>query len=312
LALGQIVSKLASFCFLLMFLFFFGFFSLHSIISTLSITLVRLLWILKLTFCRIFIHLLPSLFLSIPFLLFLLLRVPIIHLLHFFFHSIFFGFLHSPLSIPLAPIFPKISYLFIFVCCLVFCHFFILKIFLPHLFCLFVVFFFNYSYQVFHYLLCTFEKTSHIISILGHCLKENQSWEPRQTIKKVKWPEEEEISQWSMQWTIHWHNLLLICMVWIIFHNILWLQNKWSSWPKDVLFKCQACENAHVFHYNWSFLPTFIFLLEIILMQLGEEGGFDDQVVSFYTFGISVSFFWLYLTTSISYASFIGFDSTLG
>jgi hypothetical protein len=81
---------------------------------------------------------------------------------------------------------------------------------------------------------------------------------------------------------------------------------------KKNLFKCQACENAHVFHYNCSFLPKFIFSLEAILMQLGEEGGFDDQVVSFYTPRTSVSFFQLYLRTNILYALSTGSDSTLG
>ncbi len=98
-------------------------------------------------------------------------------------------------------------------------------------------------------------------------------------------------------------------MVWNIFHNILWLQNKWSPWPKDILFKCQPCENAHVLHYNQSSLPMFIFLLEAILMQLGEEGGFNDQVVSSYTSQTSTSFSRLYLKINILYVLLVGSDS---
>jgi hypothetical protein len=47
-------------------------------------------------------------------------------------------------------------------------------------------------------------------------------------------------------------------------------------------------------------------------MQLGEECGIDDQIVSSFTFEASASFSPLYLTTDILYASFVGFDSILG
>jgi len=49
-----------------------------------------------------------------------------------------------------------------------------------------------------------------------------------------------------------------------------------------------------------------------VLMQLGEEGGIDDKIVSSFTFEASASFSPLYLTTDILYASFVGFDSILG
>jgi hypothetical protein len=49
-----------------------------------------------------------------------------------------------------------------------------------------------------------------------------------------------------------------------------------------------------------------------ILMQLGEEGGIDDQIVSSFTFEASVSFSPLYLRTNILYALFVGSDSILG
>jgi hypothetical protein len=47
-------------------------------------------------------------------------------------------------------------------------------------------------------------------------------------------------------------------------------------------------------------------------MQLGEEGGIDDQIVSFFTFEANASFSPLYLRIDILYALFVGSDSILG
>jgi hypothetical protein len=86
------------------------------------------------------------------------------------------------------------------------------------------------------------QKNNHMISISGCCLRANHSQEQRQALRKVKWPKEERILQQYVQWkslAIYWPNLLLICMAWIIFHNLFWPQYRfWTPWPKDILLKC--------------------------------------------------------------------------
>jgi hypothetical protein len=78
-----------------------------------------------------------------------------------------------------------------------------------------------------------------------------------------------------------------------------------------------CCSNVQLVKMHTSSIATNHFYMcsyfcTSILMQLGEEGGIDDQGVSSFTFGTNTYFSPLYLRIDISYALFIRSDTILG
>jgi len=156
-----------------------------------------------------------------------------------------------------------------------------------------------------------FEKNNHMISISGHCLRESHSWEPSKQFKKL--------SDWKKRRyhnglcnepftspIYYWYTLFGLFSIFCYGFKTIRVHDQkiYGSNVKLVKMHMSSTTTNHFYLCSYFCTP--------VLMQLGEEGGIDDQIVSSFTFKASASFFPLYLRTNILYASFVESDSILG